>query len=782
MLHVVIASSKPNDLLYKLQRLKVELNSLGVPYAPHSEKESAQLSHMRGLIFNHTQQLAADIDWDIAVNSIDFTPNFSVNLVGIESEKNMTLLQATMFAFTSSTDLIIALSEMTQLREIMNISNRNPNYPSCNYLVNYLKGDSSAFQLGRFDEAISQFVDQITERLHSTRSQFIKAVTDYIDNLHDSYDVLENFPDAPGTYRIAGPTAREVNTKLSRFAVSYLYMPLIVASFDASLFRDIPDLSIRDNRAHKRRDLMKEIRVTEGALSAAREEEGDVVVEADGVVLSTAGSDSAFEDDEEVRAARIESYALHVHSQACILHELYSATQGNGWLRKVNWLTFPVRALPDSVEGQGRRRYATAKAFRKNFAISNITSSIEQMFDNGLDIAGVSPAMELAVIMTQFFGAWAGLTVDTNSGDITAIDLANNNCSGQLPAKIFSLTGGSLQSVDFALNHLSGALPSQIASSAQLTRLSLEGNKLNGPLSALFGQKGIGLSAGTTSGGFVGPSVLRHLSLQSNRLTGAFPAQLCGVLTLTSLQLQGNKLGGSLPKCIGKLTELRALDLSKSGFMDNLPNSLGKCTGLSSLRLHRNKFTGSIPSNLMNQLRLLAELRLDINKFSGYFPVVSVDNHSLKIMALEFNYFSGSLSMDQLKYPHLISFDGSNNKFTGVIESSLGYLTSVSFLSLQANRLVGHFPILSKHLISTLHHVTLASNQLTGSLPPSIYELSNLAFLDLSSNKFNGRVPAKLSGLSDLTSLRLHENSLSGTVGSYLSICTCTSFDATVQF
>ena len=80
--------------------------------------------------------------------------------------------------------------------------------------------------------------------------------------------------------------------------------------------------------------------------------------------------------------------------------------------------------------------------------------------------------------------------------------------------------------------------------------------------------------------------------------------------------------------------------------------------------------------------------------------------------------------------------------------------------------------------LSTWHGVTVSDgrvaqlglyrNNLSGSIPPALDDLSNLEGLLLYSNALSGPIPSELSNLSNLTKLWLHRNALSGSIPSEL--------------
>ncbi|MFC1776890.1 fibronectin type III domain-containing protein [Pseudomonadota bacterium] len=66
--------------------------------------------------------------------------------------------------------------------------------------------------------------------------------------------------------------------------------------------------------------------------------------------------------------------------------------------------------------------------------------------------------------------------------------------------------------------------------------------------------------------------------------------------------------------------------------------------------------------------------------------------------------------------------------------------------------------------IGTVHNLTLAGNNLNGSIPATLSELVNLQRLSLADNQLSGAIPASLGELENLTSLELNSNQLSESI------------------
>ncbi len=107
------------------------------------------------------------------------------------------------------------------------------------------------------------------------------------------------------------------------------------------------------------------------------------------------------------------------------------------------------------------------------------------------------------------------------------------------------------------------------------------------------------------------------------------------------------------------------------------------------------------------------------------------------------------------------------NNLVGTIPPELGNLSNLTDLWLRNNDLSGGIPIELGNL-SNLVHLDLENNPLGGSIPSELGNLSNLILLNLVSNQLLGGIPANLGNLSNLTTLNLGANDLTGSIPSSL--------------
>lgn len=108
------------------------------------------------------------------------------------------------------------------------------------------------------------------------------------------------------------------------------------------------------------------------------------------------------------------------------------------------------------------------------------------------------------------------------------------------------------------------------------------------------------------------------------------------------------------------------------------------------------------------------------------------------------------------------------NNLQGSIPSAIGQLTYLERIGFHFNNLQGTIPS-SLYTLSNLTIIRLDHNQLSGTISPQFAQLRDLARLNLSINQFNGTIPPELSTLSSLEQLVLGGNDLTGTIPSELT-------------
>ncbi|KAJ9676793.1 hypothetical protein PVL29_022015 [Vitis rotundifolia] len=310
---------------------------------------------------------------------------------------------------------------------------------------------------------------------------------------------------------------------------------------------------------------------------------------------------------------------------------------------------------------------------------------------------------------------WYGISCN-HAGSVIRINLTESGLRGTLQAFSFS-SFPSLAYVDVCINNLSGPIPPQI-----------------------------GLL-----------SKLKYLDLSTNQFSGGIPPEIGLLTSLEVLHLVQNQLNGSIPHEIGQLSSLYELALYTNQLEGSIPASLGNLSNLASLYLYENQLSGSIPPEMGN-LTNLVEIYSDTNNLTGLIPStfgnlkhLTMLYPRMKISVItdisqrEISEFRGDISLDRCvdipiqqstlwAYPtrnwkfeisarskplRKQSSELSENQLNGSIPTSLGNLTNLEILFLRNNHLSGYFP----KEIGKLHKLVVLeidTNRLSGSLPEGI--------------------------------------------------------------
>ena len=245
---------------------------------------------------------------------------------------------------------------------------------------------------------------------------------------------------------------------------------------------------------------------------------------------------------------------------------------------------------------------------------------------------------------TEPLHQWHGVRVDSRTGRVTIIGLANNNLNGSIPVEIGDLT--ALEKLSLYNNALTGEIPSSIGDLTALESLHLSYNDLTGEIPSSI----------------VDLTALKVLSLYNNTLTGEIPSSIGDLTALEELWLTDNDLTGGIPSSIGDLTALKKLALALNDLTGEIPSSIFDLTALESLRLYGNDLTGGIPSSI-GDLTALESLLLSSNDLTGEIPSSIGDLTALENLHLNDNALTGEIPESFSNLVNLSTFyaGGTNN-------------------------------------------------------------------------------------------------------------------------
>lgn len=360
--------------------------------------------------------------------------------------------------------------------------------------------------------------------------------------------------------------------------------------------------------------------------------------------------------------------------------------------------------------------------------------------------------------------------------NLQVLDLSNNQIYGMMLNWSRNI---QLYSLDLSNNSLVGPItnfPSQISS------IDLSHNSLYWPLPQDFS-----IMDSEVSTSLCNLRNLQSLNLQNNSISGKIPSDCWGNSSLFFINLSTNKFSGHIPMSLGQQSNLRFLSLNNNLFEGKIPPTLSECTMLEVLDLGDNKLWGKVPSLEVFLLGKLQILRLRANQFTGVIPEQLCSQVMLQILDLAQNNLTGriprcfgdfvSMAGRELSVPaRMTPVVGSAMSFSPFPKDENAkevlkgeerlYTTTLEYvynLDLSCNNLVGSIPEELSNL-SKLIGLNLSHNHLTGRIPEGIGAMGSLESLDLSNNNIQGAIPASMSALRFLSHLNLSHNNLHGQI------------------
>jgi Leucine-rich repeat (LRR) protein len=217
-----------------------------------------------------------------------------------------------------------------------------------------------------------------------------------------------------------------------------------------------------------------------------------------------------------------------------------------------------------------------------------------------------------------------------------------------------------------------------------------------------------------------------------------------------------NSLSGSLPSELSRLSMLESLSLGSNRLYGRIPSSIFSLQHLYSLTLSNNQLTGEIPEEMSQALQIL---NLSYNsQLGGTIPSGLVQLPDLVHLALFDTNLEGTVP-DFSNQQNLVFVALGRSRLSGTIASSLTMLPNLKYLYLIENRFSGPLPTdYHTEAGNKLRQVYVSGNQLTGSIPAELKDLSNLQHLGLDFNLLTGSLPPELSSLVALKRLYLNNN------------------------
>ncbi|KAG6679054.1 hypothetical protein I3843_14G109200 [Carya illinoinensis] len=258
-----------------------------------------------------------------------------------------------------------------------------------------------------------------------------------------------------------------------------------------------------------------------------------------------------------------------------------------------------------------------------------------------------------------------------------------------------------------------------------------------------------------------------ELRMASLELAGPISPFIGNMSFLRILQLQNNSLNATIPPEIGRLHRLKVISLEYNSLGGRIPSNLSSCSNIELFRLSYNQFVGDIPIEF-GFLSKLIVFSVGGNRLTGSIPPSLGNLSSIEKLYVSSNNLAGSIpnTLGQLTnllgitLPNLASFSLASNQFTGSIPPSISNASNLEIFQILSNKFTGKVPSLEK-----LHRLrVLNRNKIAGTIPSGIVNLVNLKTLQLRANRFIGNIPIAIGRLHSLKIIDLSQNSLSGNI------------------
>lgn len=236
------------------------------------------------------------------------------------------------------------------------------------------------------------------------------------------------------------------------------------------------------------------------------------------------------------------------------------------------------------------------------------------------------------------------------------------------------------------------------------------------------------------------------------------PRDIKSLRFLEEINLHGNYLVGSIPDTIGDLEGLKILRLSGCSLFE-LPKELQNLKKLECLELNSCRLSGS--PDFLENLSSLKVLSMSNNPDIWWDKVPSfLTNRLIHLEYLDLSEMdlSGSIPTHLAKMTNLIELDLEKNEIKGTLPSEISTMPNLQVLKLNLNDLSGTLPT---DWTSTIKHIEIASNSLTGPIPSNMFQ-PHLTDLILHRNELTGTIPSEIENSNDLARLELDHNLLEG--------------------
>ncbi|CUG88585.1 GP46-like surface antigen, putative [Bodo saltans] len=300
---------------------------------------------------------------------------------------------------------------------------------------------------------------------------------------------------------------------------------------------------------------------------------------------------------------------------------------------------------------------------------------------------------------------FAGVNCDIGSVDITAISLARDGLSGQLPAAVANLSKLSRFNVSF--NSITGTLPPEYARWVFISQFLVDSNNITGTLPPEYSAWGMSM---------------KRFYCGRNTISGTLPKNYSSWIAINEFDVQYNQLEGSLPP---EFSAWRP----------------------SSFTLGYNLISSTLPVEYSEWGDAIHYFYLQECDIYGSLPPSYSSWVNLSAFALKNSRINGTLPPQYGALVGIGTFVISSSFLSGVIPSNYSAWRGVTTFDLSNNRLIGTIPSGMWGSMTSLNAVALWNNSLSGTIPPQLLQVPTLGYLSIGFNQFTGTISKVTSSL-----------------------------------
>ena len=297
------------------------------------------------------------------------------------------------------------------------------------------------------------------------------------------------------------------------------------------------------------------------------------------------------------------------------LRRFYTVADGDRWVKKDNWNTdFPLCSWYGitCAGGSDKDEGVTAINMEGNNLVGKVSKLVYELPDltvlnlrnNKLTDGGFEAFSRSGIgqNITVINLADNSLTFLTGIGDAPSslrdLHLTQNRLRGTIPLEMTRLT--KLRKLFLSFNSFDGKIPTELGNLRDLEQLYLYGNELTGSIPSEIGYF----------------DKMEIFTVAENPLSGSIPTEVNNMLNIRTFSAHNNinfkgKLTGSLP-LFHRSPALDELFLGGNGFTGKVPRRLmqhsNRTHSLVTVNLAKNELTGTLPTELLR----FQSLNLDV--------------------------------------------------------------------------------------------------------------------------------------------------------------------------